>query len=80
MFKGNPWIQKLVGLAAAWIVAIAAQKANLTLSETEVAGLIVTVLSAVEFAVSKWSNPGNASSRHLAEKEKEEVTELKKSE
>jgi hypothetical protein len=75
--EGNPWIQKVVGLAAAWIVALAAQKAGVHLSEAEVAGLIVTVLSTVEFFISKKYNPGNSSSAHLAAKEFTEVAKMK---
>lgn len=75
--KANPWIQKIAGLAAAWLVAIAAQYLGITLSETEVAGLIVTVLTLVEFWIAKHTNPGNAASAHLAAREKLEAATLK---
>lgn len=74
--KGNPWIQKIAGLAAAYIVSFAAAH-SLTLSTDEVTAIMLTTLTAIEFIVSKHTNPGNASSSHLAAKESVEVAQLK---
>lgn len=74
--EGNPWIQKVAGIAAGAIVTYAAQK-GLALSAEQVTAVFVTVLTVVEFFVARKSNPGNAVSRHLATKEKAEVVQLK---
>lgn len=74
--NGNPWIQKVAGLAAAFLVSWAAKK-GLTLSPDETTAVMVTTLSAIEFWVSKHTNPGNASSSHLAKVELVQVAQLK---
>lgn len=74
--KGNPWIQRVAGIIAAYVVTFASSR-GLTLDTEQTTTLFVVVFTAVEFFVAKVYNPGDAVSSHLAAKESAEVQQMK---